>query len=143
MLATHEDIHRRNTITWRFVKTKQPTNGNVKRERNGCRGNGERKVIIGGPWRYARGVSLRFLINFYPAREYISAGNSNHPHIRTFMHGFTVSICFLSRSLFIFFAYQSVVVTAPAGSESSRHDATRRTKRTLPFRPISGVALLR
>lgn len=46
---------------------------------NGMRGRGRRKkrkgrgkVIIGGPWRYACGVSLHFLINFYP--EYILGG---------------------------------------------------------------------
>lgn len=49
----------------------------VKMEWKKRRREGE-KVIIGGPWRYACGVSLRFLINFYPIlpppSECISAG---------------------------------------------------------------------
>lgn len=132
MPATHEDIQRATIVTWRLVKTEQRTNAE-KRERYGrCRpasAGGGCKVIIGGPWRYARGVSLRFLINFYTAPEYISAGKGNRPHIRTFMrHGFAASIRFLSRSLFIF---SSLLLVLGVVTPSTR------TGGTLSFRPIS------
>lgn len=43
-------------------------------ERGGEKRRGRGKVIIGGPWRYACGVSLRFLINFYPIPFWIYIG---------------------------------------------------------------------
>lgn len=52
------------------------TSARIRTDRSAIRENGMRgkkkkrkgrgKVIIGGPWRYACGVSLRFLINFHP-----------------------------------------------------------------------------
>lgn len=86
----------------------------VKMEREG-RGKkeGERKVIIGGPWRYACGVSLRFLINFYPIPllNIYRAERERRPspRVRAFTCGYTarsfVSFrdLYLSVYLFIFF----------------------------------------
>lgn len=109
-------------------------------ERGGEKRRGRGKVIIGGPWRYACGVSLRFLINFYPIPllNIYRAERERRPspRVRAFTRGYTarsfVSFrgLYLSVCLFIFFHSPPRRVTPPTleGGEVS-----------LRSRPISGL----
>lgn len=106
---------------------------------------GRGKVIIGGPWRYACGVSLHFLINFYP--EYILGGKRKAtvppPPLpsRIFVrlrvgtqrvHFFPFAVfVYLFICLFIYFFHSRRVTPSKVRGEVS-----------LGFRPISGIAPL-
>lgn len=92
----------------------------VKMEWKKRRREGE-KVIIGGPWRYACGVSLRFLINFYPIlppllnvyRPEREEQPSPHiTHVYAWLHLFSFAVpvyLFIYLFVYFFFFFHSTV----------------------------------
>lgn len=116
---------------------------------NGMRGRGRRKkrkgrgkVIIGGPWRYACGVSLHFLINFYP--EYILGGKREATVLplpsRIFVRSRvgTQHVHFFPFAVFVYLFIYLFIFFTPVVWLSRRFGG----EVSLGFRPISGIAPL-